>query len=169
MPGQQRLADFINVLMGKPPQQAPPVQLPPGQPNRPLGQDKLSDVVEALFGALGVYDPLGQDASKATTLGGMLTAALPIIGSVRAAQAAKGASAERIATWVRPPEAILEGIPEMPLTIFEEDVYALDKYLYACKLIVDCQRAAASVSRSTWDDICQRMLIVPRRVNPKAR
>ncbi len=45
-----------------------------------------------------------------------------------------------------------------------EQSYAfLHAYLYACQLIVDCKKAATRVSRSTWNDICQRMLNPPER------
>ena len=33
----------------------------------------------------------------------------------------------------------------------------LVKYLSACRLIVDCKNAAMRVSRSVWEDLCQRM------------
>jgi hypothetical protein len=40
---------------------------------------------------------------------------------------------------------------------------SLESYLYACQLIVDCKNAATRVSRSVWDDICQRMLKPPEQ------
>ncbi|HYO52482.1 NACHT C-terminal helical domain 2-containing protein [Archangium sp.] len=43
----------------------------------------------------------------------------------------------------------------------EEAGESLDAYLYACQLIVDCKNAATRVSRSVWDDICQRILNPP--------
>jgi hypothetical protein len=37
----------------------------------------------------------------------------------------------------------------------------LEKYLSACQLIVHCKNAAMRVSRTAWEDICQRMLNPP--------
>ena len=38
------------------------------------------------------------------------------------------------------------------------DRHALDEYLYVLQLIVDCKNAATRINRSTWDDICHRVL-----------
>ncbi len=40
------------------------------------------------------------------------------------------------------------------------DLPMLDKYMYVCRLVLECRDGAISISRSGWDDICSRMLYV---------
>jgi hypothetical protein len=42
-----------------------------------------------------------------------------------------------------------------------QDRARLEKYLSTCQLLVHCKNAATRVSRSVWEDICQRMLNPP--------
>ena len=41
------------------------------------------------------------------------------------------------------------------------EVEALEKYLYAVNLIIDCKNAAVRVSRKEWEAIESRLLTVP--------
>lgn len=52
--------------------------LPQEAPNRPLGQNWLDDAVDAILGGLGIDNPLSPQASKATQIGGLIGAALPL-------------------------------------------------------------------------------------------
>ena len=96
------LADLMRPMTGPSPAPAPaqpPVQLP-SEPNRPIGKDPLLDIGEAVFGALGIYDPLDLKASSATQIGGMVGAAgLPLIGM--AANALKGTRLAKAGQVVR--------------------------------------------------------------------
>ena len=44
----------------------------------------------------------------------------------------------------------------------EEEITALDNYFYANLLMVECKKAAVSVSRKTWSEIESRMLLPVR-------
>lgn len=46
------------------------------------------------------------------------------------------------------------------------DQAALDTYLYACRLIMECKDATTSITRSAWLDICSRMLRAPQSIAP---
>ena len=46
------------------------------------------------------------------------------------------------------------------VTLSKEELTSLKKYFYVNKLIVDCKDAAVRVSRTTWSEIEQKMLIV---------
>lgn len=96
------LADLMRPITGPSPAPSPtqpPVQLP-SEPNRPIGKDPLLDIGEAVFGALGIYDPLDLKASSATQIGGMVGAAgLPLIGM--AANALKGTRLAKAGQVVR--------------------------------------------------------------------
>jgi hypothetical protein len=59
------------------PTPGPQPQLPQEPPNRPIGQDWLSDAVDGILGGLGIANPFNPGASKAVQLGGVLGAALP--------------------------------------------------------------------------------------------
>ncbi|MFM7367337.1 MAG: NACHT C-terminal helical domain 2-containing protein, partial [Sphaerospermopsis kisseleviana] len=50
--------------------------------------------------------------------------------------------------------------PEM-VNLSKEEIKALENYLYANYLIIQCQDAALSVSRETWEKIEGRMLLPP--------
>lgn len=63
-------------LLNRPPV-APNVPLPQEPPNRPLGQDWLSDAVDGILGGLGIANPFNPSASKAVQIGGMIGSALP--------------------------------------------------------------------------------------------
>ena len=59
-------------------------------------------------------------------------------------------------------ETLLKGFnltPEM-VNLSEEEINALDKYLYANYLIIQCKDAALSISTQTWETIETRMLLV---------
>ena len=59
-------------------------------------------------------------------------------------------------------ETLLKGFnltPEM-VNLSEEEINALDKYLYANYLIIQCKEAALSVSKQIWETIETRMLLV---------
>jgi hypothetical protein len=59
-------------------------------------------------------------------------------------------------------ETLLNGFnltPEM-VNLSEEEINALDKYLYANYLIIQCKEAALSVSKQIWETIETRMLLV---------
>jgi hypothetical protein len=59
-------------------------------------------------------------------------------------------------------ETLLNGFnltPEM-VNLSEEEINALDKYLYANYLIIQCKDAALSISTQTWETIETRMLLV---------
>ena len=59
-------------------------------------------------------------------------------------------------------ETLLKGFnltPEM-VNLSEEEINALDKYLYANHLIIQCKDAALSISTQTWETIETRMLLV---------
>jgi len=43
----------------------------------------------------------------------------------------------------------------------EEEAKALENYLYANHLMIECKQAAVSVSSRTWEAIEARMLLVP--------
>ncbi len=92
----------------KPPT-VPNQPLPAGPPNRPLGQDWLSDAVDAILGGIGVNNPLAPEASKATQLGGMIGAAVPIAGMAGAAM--RGASA--VGPTVQAAKALETAAPAM--------------------------------------------------------
>ncbi len=47
------------------------------------------------------------------------------------------------------------------VTLSPEEAKALEKYLYAVKLIIDCKKAAVRVSRKEWEAIESRLLTVP--------
>ena len=46
------------------------------------------------------------------------------------------------------------------VNLSEEEINALDKYLYANHLIIQCKDAALSISTQTWETIETRMLLV---------
>jgi hypothetical protein len=54
----------------------------------------------------------------------------------------------------------LQVAPEL-LDIKAEEEKTLNEYVYGCQLIVDCKNAATRISRSTWDDVCQRIFNPP--------
>jgi nucleoside-triphosphatase THEP1 len=59
-------------------------------------------------------------------------------------------------------ETLLKGFnltPEM-VNLSEEEINALNKYLYANYLIIQCKDAALSISTQTWETIETRMLLV---------
>lgn len=56
--------------------EGPRPQLPKEDPNRPFGQSVPDDILDGLFGLLGINDPLSAEASKATQLGGVAGAAV---------------------------------------------------------------------------------------------
>jgi hypothetical protein len=46
------------------------------------------------------------------------------------------------------------------VNLSEEEINALNKYLYANYLIIQCKDAALSISTQTWETIEMRMLLV---------
>ncbi len=50
--------------------------------------------------------------------------------------------------------------PQM-INLFKEEAKALENYLYANYLIIQCKQAAVRVSPQTWEAIEARMLLVP--------
>ena len=60
-------------------------------------------------------------------------------------------------------ETLLNGFnltPEM-VNLSDEEIKALDNYLYANYLIIQCKEAAVRVSPATWEAIEGRMLLPP--------
>ncbi|MCC5629391.1 hypothetical protein LC613_15480 [Nostoc sphaeroides CHAB 2801] len=47
------------------------------------------------------------------------------------------------------------------INLFKEEAKALENYLYANYLIIQCKQAAVRVSPQTWEAIEARMLLVP--------
>jgi hypothetical protein len=45
------------------------------------------------------------------------------------------------------------------LTFSELELIAIDDYLYAIKLLIDCRKAAVRVNKSTWEKIESRLLM----------
>lgn len=72
----EQLPDWRKIL-GLPPKVEKRVPLPKGKPNRPFGESVPDDVIDGLFGLLGINDSLSAEASKATQAGGVLGAMSP--------------------------------------------------------------------------------------------
>ena len=85
----------------------PPLRLPKEPPTRPLGQDPLLDLGDAILAGLGLTDPFPPEASRATTLGGLLGAAVPVLGMAKAVKGAKAAAG--LPGAVTKAEAVLRG------------------------------------------------------------
>ena len=47
------------------------------------------------------------------------------------------------------------------VNLTEEEVKAFENYFYANYLIIQCKQAAVRVSPKTWEEIEERMLLVP--------
>jgi hypothetical protein len=75
------------------PAPGPAVTLPPELPNRPFGTDWLGDATDVVLGGLGVNNPLAPEASRASQVGGLLSAAIPLMSL---AKMGKAASAVRV-------------------------------------------------------------------------
>jgi hypothetical protein len=61
-------------------------------------------------------------------------------------------------------ETLLNGLnltPEM-INLSKEEIKALENYLYANHLIIQCKEAAVRVSPATWEGIEARMLLVDK-------
>ena len=71
----------------------PVVALPRELPNRPFGTDWLGDATDVLMGGLGINNPLAPEASRASQVGGMLSAALPLMSLAKMGKAASAAAA----------------------------------------------------------------------------
>lgn len=80
IPGSVFLSRPEPVKGGGPVQPTPP--LPHDVSPRPLGADPLMDLSDAILGALGINDPFPASASRATGVGAMVGAALPLAGGV---------------------------------------------------------------------------------------
>jgi len=70
-------------MVRRPPAPPPGVVLPQEAPNRPFGTDWLGDAADILMGGLGLNNPLAPEASRASQVGGMLSAAVPLMSLAR--------------------------------------------------------------------------------------
>jgi hypothetical protein len=68
----------------------------------------------------------------------------------------KAFSARIAQTWVK----IFNFSPRL-IDLSQEEVKALDNYSYVNYLIIQCKEAAVRVSPKTWEEIEERMLLVP--------
>ena len=85
MPQRVSLASMVR----RPPAPPPGVVLPQEAPNRPFGTDWLGDAADILMGGLGLNNPLAPEASRASQVGGMLSAAVPLMSLARMGKAAR--------------------------------------------------------------------------------
>jgi hypothetical protein len=97
------MPDGLSGLLSQPAALGPQT-LPREAPNRPLGQDGFADIGDILLGLLGVKDQSDPRSSRATGVGNLMGAALPL------AKLRKMAMVKQLATGEQAAEEIPAGI-----------------------------------------------------------